>query len=368
MAKFWSNYAKVHTTFKGIYSETLPKIITMKKTLLIVLLLVLVAALFSAWKVFGPSVSVPQDKFLYIKTGSSFSEMRNELISKKIISSPQWFDWLSSAMGFKTAKAGKYEIKKGMSLLELVRVLKNGRQTPVKLVITKFRLKEDFAKKLGQQFEFDSSAAMQFLTSNDSLKTFGFDTNTVMAAVMPDTYSFYWNSGPKKVYQKLFEHWQKYWTEERKKKADSIQLTPVEVSVLASIIDEESNHGPEKDTMASVYMNRLKNRMPLQADPTVKYALKNFGLTRVLYEHLKAESAYNTYQNKGLPPGPICTPQPETIDIVLNAPQTDYLYFVANSDFSGTHIYSSNYDDHRRLAKEFARAQDRQDSIRKANR
>ncbi|HET9744400.1 MAG TPA: endolytic transglycosylase MltG [Chitinophagaceae bacterium] len=340
----------------------------MKKTLRILLIIVFVVAAFSAWKVLGPSVSAPQDKFFYIRSGSGFNEMRDELISKKIISSAQWFDWLSAGMGFRTARAGKYEIKKGMSLFELVRLLKNGRQTPVKLVITKLRLKEDFAKKLGQQFEFDSLAAMQFLTNNDSLKTFGLDTNTVLAAVMPDTYSYYWNSDPKKVYQKLFDHWQKFWTDDRKSRAGKQGLTPVQVTILASIVDEESNHAPEKGTMASVYINRLKNNMRLQADPTVKFALKDFTLKRIYEKHLTVQSPYNTYMNAGLPPGPVCTPQPETIDMVLNAPQTDYLYFVANSDFSGTHVYSKNYDDHLKLAKEFARAQDRQDSIRKANR
>src|SRR4249920_2415660 len=189
----------------------------MKKTLRFVLILVVILVLFTAWKVFGPSVTAPDEKFLYIKTGETFGEVREELASKKIISSSHWFDWVASAMKFTSVKAGKYEIKKSMSLFELVRVLKNGRQTPVKLVITKLRLKEDFARKLGQQFEFDSSAAFQFLTNNDSLRDFGVDSNTVMAVVMPDTYSFFWNSSPEKVYQKLFDHWQKFWNDERKK-------------------------------------------------------------------------------------------------------------------------------------------------------
>src|SRR6188508_467381 len=213
----------------------------MKKTLRFVFLLVLILVLVAAWKVFGPSVTVPDEKFLYIKTGETFGEVREELASKKIISSSHWFDWVASAMKFTSVKAGKYEIKKDMSLFELIRVLKNGRQTPVKLVITKLRLKEDLARKLGQQFEFDSLAAIQFLTNNDSLRVFGVDSNTVMAVVMPDTYSFYWNSDPEKVYQKLFEHWKKFWNYERKKKADMIQLTPIQVSTLASIVDEEVN-------------------------------------------------------------------------------------------------------------------------------
>ena len=340
----------------------------MKRTIQFLLIIVFLVTLFSAWKIFGPSVTAPKDKFLYIKTDSAFHEMRNELISQKIIPSSMWFDWVSKAMGFNKAKAGKYEIKKGMSLFELVRMLKNGRQTPVKLVITKFRLKEDFAKKLGQQFEFDSLAAMQFLSNNDSLKTYGLDTNTVLAAVMPDTYSFYWNSETKKVYQKLFDHWQKFWNEERKKKAQAIQMDPLQVTILASIVDEEVNLKSEKEKIASVYINRLHKNMLMQACPTIKYAMRDFALTRIYNKHLTYQSPYNTYINPGLPPGPVCTPQPETIDIVLNAPQTDYLYFVANSDFSGTHIFSTNYEDHLKFAKKFAEAQDRQDSIRKANR
>ena len=339
----------------------------MKKTFRFVLILVLILILFSAWKVFGPSVTPPQEKFLYIKTSETFAEVKDELISKKIISSTRWFNWVAGVMKFNSAKAGKYEIKKNMSLFELIRVLKNGRQTPVKLVITKLRLKEDFARKLGQQFEFDSLAAIQFLSNNDSLKTFGLDSNTVMTAVMPDTYSFFWNSSPQKVYQKLFEHWQQYWNEERKKKAEAIQLTPVQVSILASIVDEEVNIKSEKQKIASVYINRLHKKMNMQSCPTIKFALRDFGLKRIYEKHLTVQSPYNTYINEGLPPGPVCTPQPETIDIVLNAPQTDYLYFVANSDFSGTHIYTTNYTDHLKFAKKFAEAQDRQDSIRKAN-
>jgi UPF0755 protein len=336
-------------------------------TLRLVLILVLVLVLFSSWKIFGPSVSIPDDKFLYIKTGESYGEMRSELVSKKIISSSHWFDWISSAMGFKVAKAGKYEIKKGMSLFELVRTLKNGKQTPVRLTITKLRLKEDLARKMGQLFEFDSSAAIQFLTNNDSLKTFGFDTNTVMVPVIPDTYSYNWNSDPKKVYERLVDHWNKYWNTERKKKAENISLTPLQVSILASIVDEESNSATEKQKISSVYINRLHKKMNMQSCPTIKFALKDFGLKRIYEKHLTVQSPFNTYIHEGLPPGPVCTPQPETIDIVLNAPQTDYLYFVANSDFSGTHIYTSNYADHLKYAKLFAAAQDKQDSIRKAN-
>src|SRR6186713_2742199 len=208
----------------------------MKKTLRFALIFILILILFATWKVFGPSVTAPEGKFLYIKTGSTFGQVKEDLISKNIISSAHWFDWAASAMKFNSVKAGKYEIKKSMSLFDLIRVLKNGKQTPVKLVITKLRLKEDLARKLGQQFEFDSLAAFQFLTNNDSLKDFGVDSNTVMAVVMPDTYSFYWNTTPEKVYQKLFDHWKGFWNDERKKKAGMIQLAPIQISTLASIV------------------------------------------------------------------------------------------------------------------------------------
>ena len=339
----------------------------MKKTARFVLILALILVLFAAWKVFGPSVSTPEEKFFYIRTGETFDGVKEDLVSKKIITSSRWFDWVAGAMKFNTVKAGKYEIKKSMSLFELIRVLKNGKQTPVKLVITKLRLKEDFARKLGQQFEFDSLAAIQFLTNNDSLRKFGVDSNTAMAVVMPDTYSFFWNSSPEKVYQKLFDHWKKFWNDERKRKARAIQLDPIQVSTLASIVDEEVNLKSEKEKISSVYLNRLHKNMNMQACPTIKYALKDFALTRIYEKHLTIQSPYNTYIHEGLPPGPVCTPQPETIDIVLNAPQTDYLYFVANSDFSGTHIYTTNYADHLKFAKKFAEAQDKQESIRKAN-
>lgn len=340
----------------------------MKKTFAFILILVLGVILFASWKVFGPSVNAPKDKFLYIRTGETFSEVRDELVDQKIVSSAKWFDWVSSGLSFNSVKAGKYEIKESMSLFELIRTLKNGKQTPVKLTVTKLRLKEDLARKLGQQFEFDSLAVMQFLNNSDSLKSYGLDSNTVMAAVMPDTYSYFWNSKPEKVFQKLFEHWQKYWNADRKRKANALQLDPVGVTILASIVDEEVNLKSEKEKISSVYLNRLHKNMNMQACPTVKFALRDFGLKRIYEKHLQVKSPYNTYINQGLPPGPVCTPQPETIDIVLNAPQTDYLYFVANSDFSGTHIYTSNYGDHLKYAKLFAKAQDRQDSIRKANR
>ena len=315
----------------------------------------------------GPSVSAPPEEFIYIKTGTTFNEMKEELVSKKVIKEIFWFDKTASLLKFKTVRAGKYQLKDDMSLLDLLRLLRNGKQTPVNLVITKIRLKESLARNMGRLFEFDSTHAIKFLTNLDSLKQYNLDTNTVMAAVLPNTYTFYWNTTPGKVFKKLHDEWQKFWNAERKQKASKLNLTPVQVSSLASIIDEESNYLPEKSNIASVYLNRIKKRMPLQADPTVKFALKDFGLKRIYQKHLTVKSPFNTYINLGLPPGPICTPQLETIDAVLNAHETEYLYFVAKSDFSGVHVFTKNYADHIKKAKEFHQAMNRQEAIRNSN-
>jgi UPF0755 protein len=217
-------------------------------------------------------------------------------------------------------------------------------------VITKIRTKESLAQKTGASFECDSLQMISFLNNPDTLKHYSLDTNTVMAAVMPLTYEIKWNTTPQKIFQQFFAAYKNFWTEERKQKAQRLNLTPFEVSTLASIIDEETNSPDDRPNIASVYLNRIAKGMPLQADPTVKFALKDFGLRRIYESQTRTQSPYNTYVNKGLPPGPICTPAIETIDAVLDSPKTDYLYFVANSDFSGTHIFSSNYTDHMKYA------------------
>ncbi|MBL7744696.1 MAG: endolytic transglycosylase MltG [Chitinophagaceae bacterium] len=322
-----------------------------KKILLATMAFIILLAGFFAWKLFGPAVSVNQESYLFIKTGSSYEDVQKELTRNDFIGGNIWFGMASKIIGYKKVKPGRYKLSDGMSMTSLVRLLNNGHQTPVNFVITKIRTKETLADKIGNAFECDSLQMIDFLNDPDSLKPYGLDTNTVMAVAMPFTYDIKWNTTPSRIFQQFYTAYKTFWSEERKQKADSLKLTPLEVSVLASIIDEETNAAVDRPDIASVYLNRIKKGMPLQADPTLKFALKNFGLKRVLNEHKNVVSPYNTYINKGLPPGPICTPQLETIDAVLNSPQTDYLYFVANSDFSGTHIFTTNYEDHMKYAR-----------------
>jgi UPF0755 protein len=322
-----------------------------KKIVLFVVIAILLVAGFLAWKFVGPAVSSSSPEFLYIKTGASYADVQSELKEKKVLGSTAWFNMMAGMLNYENVKPGRYKLKKGMSLLNLVRVLRNGQQTPVNFVITKIRTKEVLASRIGKAFECDSTDMMAFLNSSDSLKEYGLDSNTAMAVAMPLTYSIKWNTSPEKIFQQFDLAWKNFWTAERKQKAEDLGLTPFQVSTIASIIDEETNAESDRPNMASVYINRVRKGMPLQADPTLKFALKNFGIKRVLNIHKEVNSPYNTYVNRGLPPGPICTPQQETIEAVLNSPQTDYLYFVANSDGTRTHIFTTNYDDHMKYAR-----------------
>jgi UPF0755 protein len=340
----------------------------MKKLLLGLVLLLVVAGGIIAWIFLGSATAFTSSKeTLYIRTNAATKQaVLDSLQKNKIITNTPTFNWLAQRMDlWKRIKPGKYEIKKGSSLLTIVRMLRNGRQTPVNLVITKLRTKEDLARLAGNKFEFDSSQMMAFLNSNDSLKKFDVDSATAMSIVLPDTYTYFWNTTPSLVFKKLNEESKKYWTDSRKQKAQQHGLTPIQAYTLASIIEEETTNNAEKGNIASVYLNRMKIGMPLQADPTVKFALKDFGLKRIYEKHTMVESAYNTYRNKGLPPGPICTPSKKTIEAVLNAPQTSYLYFVARPDVRETHDFSETYDEHLQKAKSYHLELNRRDSANK---
>jgi UPF0755 protein len=278
------------------------------------------------------------------------------LIDKKIINSTFFFEQVAKKLNYPTLiKAGRYEIKNGMSVFNLVRMLRAGNQSPVNLVINKLRLKEDLAAKISKNFECDSLSVINYLNSAETFKAYGLDSNTLMTAVIPNTYSILWNSSPEKIFKKLYSDQQKWWTEERIKKATALNLSPKQVYTLASIVEEETNNAADKGKVASVYLNRLEIHMPLGADPTIKFALRNFGLKRVkdVHKNAAASSPYDTYFKTGLPPGPICTPSPTTIDAVLNAPATNYLYFVAQPNWSGLSNFTDSYETHKINAKNY---------------
>jgi UPF0755 protein len=207
---------------------------------------------------------------------------------------------------------------------------------------------------------------INFLNNADSLKAFGVDTATWATLIIPATYTYKWNSTPNMIMEKLQAENKRFWTDERRLKLANNFLDEKQAYTLASIIEEETNKKEDKGKIASVYINRMKNNMPLQADPTIKFALRDFGIKRIYEKYLFVESPYNTYVNKGLPPGPICTPSGETLEEVINAPKTEYIYFVANSDLHGGSVFTSNYNDHMKYAKLYQHALDEQDSIRRS--
>ena len=333
----------------------------MKKLLLLLLVLIVVVIGAAAWFLLGPATGFSEkQKALYIRSNAATKEaVLDSINTTHITNHSTLFEWLANKMDlWQNIKPGKYEIPRGSSVLSIVRKLRNGQQSPVNLVITKLRTKEDFAHLVGRHFECDSEQMMAFLNSSDSLKPFDVDTLEAMTLVLPDTYTFFWNTTPSKIFTKVAAESKTFWNDARRQKANALGLTFSKAYILSSIVEEETNNNAEKDTIASVYLNRVAKGMPLQADPTIKFGLRDFGLKRIYEKHWRVPTPYNTYLNKGLPPGPICTPSKTTIDAVLSAPQTPYMYFVANKSFNGTHIFTTNYTDHLKYAKEYQKSLD----------
>lgn len=341
----------------------------LKKILAIVFVVLLFTALLIAWIFFLPGTQVDsRSRFLYVHTGAtSRSAVMQTIQDSTLLKHPAAFGWLADLTNvWGKLHPGKYELKKGMSLFQLARNLRNNQQAPVDLIITKLRTREQFAGLVGRKFETDSAQMLSYLTGNE-IKQYGFDSNTVMSGVIPDTYTYTWTASPNTIFEKLYAQYRKIWNEERKAKAAALGITPTQANIVASIIEEETNKDEDKPLMASVYFNRLKKGIRLGADPTVKFALKNFELRRIYQKHLLTDSPYNTYRYSGLPPGPICTPSLKTLDAVLNAPNTNYLYFVAKSDFSQRHVFTETYAEHLKYARQYQdalnRLQHKRDSI-----
>lgn len=317
-------------------------------------------AVYLAYRVFGPNTRAFGDKkYFYIRTGSHYADVLEGLKDQDIIRNGNSFDWVAKQLDYPNrVKAGRYQVTRGMSNFEIVKLLRSGRQSPVTLVINKLRTENDFVRKVSLNLEADSTALRAMLKDPVYLRQFGLDTNTAMCAIVPNTYEFYWNTSAEKVFEKFEQAHTDFWTDERKAKASALGLSENEVTVLASIVEEETNANDEKPLIASVYLNRYRKGMLLQADPTVKFSLQNFALRRILSEHLHFESPYNTYLHKGLPPGPICTPSVKTLEAVLNTPDTDYLYFCARADMAGHHAFAATYAAHLENARKYHAALD----------
>lgn len=254
--------------------------------------------------------------------------------------------------------AGRYAIEPNMCSFVLFRNLRNGHQEPLKLVIPEVRTKERLAEELSEHLALSKSDILEAINDEDICKTYGLDTATIISLFIPNTYEVYWNVSMDKFLKKMKTESDRFWEGKRTKQANSLNMTPVEVITLASIVEEETANNGEKPMVAGMYYNRLMKEMPLQADPTIKFALQQFDLKRIYTKLLYVDSPYNTYRNTGLPPGPIRIPSVAGIDAVLNLVHHDYLYMCAKEDFSGTHNFARTYPEHLINAAKYSKALD----------
>lgn len=304
---------------------------------------------------YKPAFGIKKDVYLYIDQDDNIDSIRHKITQatgKGNLTGLKLINILKRYNN-KTLNTGCYTITPNETLHSLFRKLQGGLQTPVNLVLPSVRSLEKLATSISKQLMMKTEDITQLLSDSAYIRELGFNVGTLPALFIPNTYEVYWNISPKQLMDRLLNERKLFWNKERLQKAESIGLTPIEVATLASIVDEETNNNREKPTIAGLYINRLQKGMKLQADPTVKYALEDFSLKRILYAHLETESPYNTYRCEGLPPGPIRIPSIIGIESVLNYEKHNYLYMCAHHDLSGIHIFSNNLQEHNRNAMRY---------------
>ena len=294
-----------------------------------------------------------EDKFIIIEENTDFNELIKKLEDDTLINDILSFSFLSKLMEYQeNIKIGAYKVKMNMSNYEMITMLRSGNQTPIKLTFTYARKIEDLAEKITKKLKMSKDDLLNYL--NENINNYnGFKKTDIISIFLPDTYEVYWNISPKKLTNKMYSEYKKFWNEERLSKLDKINLNQKEAIVLASIVASESRMLDEADRIAGLYINRLNRNMRLQADPTLIFAANDFTIRRVLNKHKKIKSPYNTYIHRGLPPGPIRLVSKKYIDAVLNYEKHNYIYMCAKEDFSGYHAFATNLSDHNRNAKKF---------------
>ncbi|SDD39048.1 endolytic transglycosylase MltG [Williamwhitmania taraxaci] len=317
--------------------------------------------------IYKPNVYIQQKDVAYIciPTGSTIDDVTRLLYEKGLIINRSSFEWLAKKRNYnQRIFPGRYKITNGMSNNRLVEILRTGTQSPVKLVFNPMRGKDRFAGLVGRQLEADSIALLNLLNDPNVAAKYGFSLEAFPSMFVPNTYEFFWNTSTEKFLDRMKREYDIFWTDARKAKAASLGLTPAEVVALASIVEEETVKSSEKPRIAGVYLNRIKKGMLLQADPTVKFAVGDFTLRRILNKHLSADSPYNTYKYAGIPPGPINFPSTSTVNAVLNAEKHSYIYFCAREDFSGYSNFASTLAQHNRNATAYRNALSRKGIFR----
>lgn len=303
-------------------------------------------------------------QYLYIDTDDNIDSVFAKIKPLSSTHGLQGFCTVARHGGYKQhIKTGRYEIDTHIGAFQLYRHLKSGMQAPVNLTIPSVRTLEDMAESVSAKLMMDKDQLLAALCNPDTCRSYGYTPETMPCLFIPNTYDIYWNTSLSKFLKRMDKESKAFWNEDRTSKAQKLHLSPVEVITLASIVDEETANNAEKPMVAGMYYNRLNfrdaeytNGMPLQADPTIKFALKKFELKRIYRNMLHTDSPYNTYTHVGLPPGPIRIPSVAGIDAVLNLVHHDYLYMCAKEDFSGTHNFARTYKEHQANAAKYSKA------------
>ena len=291
---------------------------------------------------------------LYIPTGSSYDAVVDSLNVHGCIGNQMVFNSMARLRHYRdNVKGGCYVIGAEAPVWNVLTKLYYGNQDAIRVTINKYRTPQQLCKYLGNRLEFSGDTLLAMLSDDTLCAAYGHTTQTIIGMFPQNTYEIYWNTTPRKFLDRMRKESSRFWTSERQQKCKALKLTENEVITLASIVEEETNKNDEKADIASVYLNRIRKGMPLQADPTLKFALGDFTLQRLLNRHTEVESPYNTYLHKGLPPGPICIPSAASIDAVLQNKQTEYLYFCARADFSGYHAFATTLAAHNANANAF---------------
>lgn len=311
------------------------------------------------WVFVKSNVASEKRTHIYIPTDSTYTFLLNQLQQKKVLQDVWSFEVVAQMkeLPYKI-KSGHYVIAPGMNNRQIVNLFRAGLQEPVKLIIYNIRTKEEFSGLVGRTLEADSTLVLQTLNTDTFCKQWGLDTANILSHFIVDNYELWWNTPLDKFWKKMDAAYHNFWSAERLQKAATLNMTVAQITTLASIVEKEAIFDKEMPTIAGVYLNRLKVGMPLQADPTLVFALRDFNARRVLNYHKEFDSPYNTYKNPGLPPGPICMPRQKSIDAVLNAEQHGYFYFCANPDLSGYSIFSKTYDEQMKVAARYRKKLD----------
>ncbi|MDF1573104.1 MAG: endolytic transglycosylase MltG [Bacteroidales bacterium] len=333
------------------------KVVRLSLLVVFVGLMVSVIVVFSKYQdVFNENIEIEAGhEFFYIPTGSAYAEVWGNLEALNILIDKKSFQWVAEKKGYPgNVKPGRYRIEDGMNNNELVNMLRSGNQEPVMVIFNNLRTLEMLAGKVASYIEPDSLELRYHLLDPELPSKYGFTRETFMAMFIPNTYEMYWSSTPEDFTDRMAQEYEKFW-EKRDKKLEDVGLSRVEVSTLASLVDEETLYDEENERVAGVYMNRIQMGMALQSCPTLKFALNDWTITRVLHEYKQVESMYNTYKHKGLPPGPITIPSVSAIDGVLNYEDHNYIYMCAKDDFSGKHAFARTLKQHNENAAAYQR-------------